>query len=84
MSTKDNYERFMRDLEGIAQAVGDINVAGIAPGLCGDLRTITRLVVTLKQKARFIGMRAAAECKHERSVDEQGTPRCIGCGEVMS
>lgn len=82
MSTRDNYERFMRELEAIAKAVGDVNVAGIAPGLCGDLRTITRLVVTLKAKARFIGGREC-ECEHERSVDEQGTPRCIGCGEVM-
>lgn len=66
MSAKADYERFLADVETIIQSVHDINVAGIASGICDDLTKIATQLVLLKSKARFVGSHAhAAETQNE-------------------
>lgn len=54
---KSDYERLMKDLEQVAQRLADLNVAGIAPGICDDITAVTIDVLRIKHKVRWIGGR---------------------------
>lgn len=54
---------------------------------CFDVDGVTPLFARVTDVAAWLRRTArpiADACDHERSVDEQGTPRCIGCGLALS